>query len=339
MARGSVIFQKDTWRVVSWPLPDVPPLPPSKPVPAEPVVLPKPSRRRSTFGRLSSWIIPSLNFSFADSPKGAILRKPVAAEFPVYPEHAPNGTAAPFTQPYPQPDDLPPGLGLYSSAQVPRGAPPGHHRAVPHHHHHQQQQQQQGQPAANNSAIFHRPRPDTAPQPPPKDPRSVPPVPAVKAVNPAPLTLKKSQKPQQRRRSSSLQQQDVSSKASNRLQPRRAQSPESRGRSVSAHPPSSRPSQQSKPRVSSNPHTPRPQSAHSSDGGASERGGKLRRSWLPGGRSRANSQDMSQLAKNSVAWILMPDSCPDYNISYLANGEKVGAACVGNHLGVAEQSR
>lgn len=51
--------------------------------------------------------------------------------------------------------------------------------------------------------------------------------------------------------------------------------------------------------------------------------GRLRRSWLPGGRSRSNSVDVSaQSAAN--AWVLTDDTKAEYNASYLKNAEKVG---------------
>ncbi|KAJ4130989.1 hypothetical protein NW768_006528 [Fusarium equiseti] len=50
--------------------------------------------------------------------------------------------------------------------------------------------------------------------------------------------------------------------------------------------------------------------------------GRLRRSWLPGGRSRSNSIDVSN-ANTSTAWVLSDDTQAEYNASFLKNGEKV----------------
>lgn len=50
--------------------------------------------------------------------------------------------------------------------------------------------------------------------------------------------------------------------------------------------------------------------------------GRLRRSWLPGGRSRSNSMDVSN-KNTSTAWVLSDDTQAEYNASFLKNGEKV----------------
>ncbi|KOS16902.1 hypothetical protein ESCO_004742 [Escovopsis weberi] len=58
---------------------------------------------------------------------------------------------------------------------------------------------------------------------------------------------------------------------------------------------------------------------------------KTRRSWLPSGRSRANSFEMKDGAharnnsagENVSAWVIAEDSRPEYNTSFLRNGEKV----------------
>lgn len=92
-----------------------------------------------------------------------------------------------------------------------------------------------------------------------------------------------------------------------------------RGRSSSAQPPKVRQISVEAPRVASGPATTvRPSSA---DGGDSDKV-KKRRSWLPGGRSRANSNEMGGDSRTG-AWIITPDGHTDYNTSLLLNGEKV----------------
>lgn len=51
--------------------------------------------------------------------------------------------------------------------------------------------------------------------------------------------------------------------------------------------------------------------------------GRLRRSWLPGGRSRSNSTDMSQQAAKPHAWVISDGTNAEYNPSFLKNGDKV----------------
>ena len=104
-----------------------------------------------------------------------------------------------------------------------------------------------------------------------------------------------------------------------------------RGRSSSAQPPANRDSFVAGARIPSNPAPggfPRPGSAHNanaSPGGSQSpprKAERLRRSWLPGGRSRSNSQDLGH--GQSHAWIMTPDnSGAEYNTSLLVNAEKV----------------
>ncbi|TPX16683.1 uncharacterized protein E0L32_003624 [Thyridium curvatum] len=109
-----------------------------------------------------------------------------------------------------------------------------------------------------------------------------------------------------------------------RLQPRRrtSNSPEPRGRSSSARPASNRNS------LLGVGHAPEPREAskNSSDGGhspAPDRG-KIRRSFLPGSRSRSNSHDFGQSANGTAAaWVMSPESNAEYNLNLLTNGEKV----------------
>ncbi|KAK1835538.1 hypothetical protein QBC39DRAFT_340505 [Podospora conica] len=91
-----------------------------------------------------------------------------------------------------------------------------------------------------------------------------------------------------------------------------------RGRSSSAQPPKVRQISVDAPRVASGPPaTVRPTSADGDSGKA-----KKRRSWLPGGRSRANSNEMGG-DNRTGAWIITPGSRSDYNTSLLLNGEKI----------------
>lgn len=120
-----------------------------------------------------------------------------------------------------------------------------------------------------------------------------------------------------RKRSSSVQPRPntESHDGRNRLQPtRRPSSPTAapRPRSSSAH---------SEVSHSRNVSTSTPLSKTSSDG---ESRGRLRRSWLPGGRSRSASKDLKKMSA-SAAWIMSQDNQVDYNTQFLTNGEKVMA--------------
>ncbi|KAL5889346.1 hypothetical protein ACKVWM_004621 [Pyricularia oryzae] len=138
---------------------------------------------------------------------------------------------------------------------------------------------------------------------------------------------------------------EAKGKQQKRLQPRPRQvspSPEpQRGRrSVSAHPsPGSKivkartegpqSTQASTPATSRPPSAnSRAQSAHSGERkpvpGNSPSRGRLRKSWLPGGRGK-EAYDNGPVAQgsNSAAWILSPEGRAEYGTSYLSNGEKV----------------
>jgi hypothetical protein len=125
--------------------------------------------------------------------------------------------------------------------------------------------------------------------------------------------------PQARARSNS----PASRQQPNRLQPRRVSpSPAPRGRSSSAQPLAT--GNETHQMATTPGGSPRPESLNSSNGSpprAAEKG-KLRRSWLPGGRSRGNSHDAG---KNhpSLAWIISAENRVDYNVAYLIKGEKV----------------
>ncbi|KAI0387252.1 hypothetical protein F5Y04DRAFT_428 [Hypomontagnella monticulosa] len=132
----------------------------------------------------------------------------------------------------------------------------------------------------------------------------------------------------QRRRSSSVTHSGHKpSQSQTGLMPRQSSpTPESRVRSVSAQPPTTRSTPPSgNLTVSTTAAVAAGSRPGSSNGSQSptregERRGRLRRSWLPGGRSRSQSQGRVKVP-SSAAWILGQNS--DYNTSFLANGEKV----------------
>ncbi|KAI0139861.1 hypothetical protein GGR57DRAFT_440109 [Xylariaceae sp. FL1272] len=135
---------------------------------------------------------------------------------------------------------------------------------------------------------------------------------------------------EQKRRSSSV---NASPKSRPRtpsvLKPKQGSPPsECRGRSASAQPQHRRSIPEPGNRVASSTAAPSaPRGASSNDSQSptrdGERPGRLRRSWLPGGRSRSVSQstDPARQNKLSAAWVLGQRS--DYNTAFLANGEKV----------------
>ncbi|KAK4202240.1 hypothetical protein QBC40DRAFT_305275 [Triangularia verruculosa] len=61
---------------------------------------------------------------------------------------------------------------------------------------------------------------------------------------------------------------------------------------------------------------------NSPTGGAGDIKKKIRKSWLPGARSRSNSTDLGKQA-GSGAWIMSPDNQVDYNVAPLFTGDKV----------------
>lgn len=81
-------------------------------------------------------------------------------------------------------------------------------------------------------------------------------------------------------------------------------------------------------RTVSTPMEPRPMSRQSND---ADNRGRLRRSWMPGGRSRSASKDMPREMSSKEwkkmpadkAWILSSDNHADYNTAFLKNGDKV----------------
>lgn len=130
------------------------------------------------------------------------------------------------------------------------------------------------------------------------------------------------------RRSSSAQPppQNDRKNGPTKLQPaRRPSSPATapRARSSSANPPSGRASTGDHTRTVSSPLDPRPTSKHSNEGDGR---GRLRRSWLPGGRSRSASKDLKKMSADK-AWIISADSQADYNTAFLMNADKVMVPC------------
>nr|CDP23162.1 Putative protein of unknown function [Podospora anserina S mat+] len=126
----------------------------------------------------------------------------------------------------------------------------------------------------------------------------------------------------------------------NRLHPRH-QSPGAapRGRSVSAQPPTGggpRGLSVDASRAVSNPlefradSQPRSSEAGGNLSPTTAAGGaappetkkKVRKSWLPGARSRSNSNDLGK-PKGTGAWIMSPDNQVDYNVAPLFTGDKV----------------
>ena len=171
--------------------------------------------------------------------------------------------------------------------------------------------------------------PSAPPPPPPtvltKRPDTPPCVPTVTAIHATPPTGRRvadrSPSPEAPPPGAKLQP--------NRLQPRHV-SPNPRGRSVSAQPPMVRNVSVDGSRAVSSPVHRRSQSKHSSESsptGATDRR-KARRSWFPGGRSRANS-DVDTKPKAYGAWTLAPDTQVDYNTALLVNGEKVCGSALG----------
>ena len=256
-------------------------------------------RRKSMFAMLGS-IFPTLTTSpSTDAPlsspprRNETLRKPLPNPLP--PSDAPALTIDDYGNPihHPQPGQLP-----HSVPAAPLHAPP----SIP------------GATSASHS------RTSSVPTTLKKQPKIVP-APAPAPVQPQmAVTSPPRNSPQESRRGSSpvrSQPPGTAKLHSNRLRPV-SPSP-ARGRSSSAQPPKVRQVSAEAPRVASgSAATERPSSA---DGGDSEKV-KKRRSWLPGGRSRANSDETGGDGRTG-AWIITPDGHSDYNTSLLLNGEKV----------------
>lgn len=98
---------------------------------------------------------------------------------------------------------------------------------------------------------------------------------------------------------------------------------ERRGRSASSHPllsvtdPAGAPSLPP-PQPASRGPSPRSNASNSQ----SPSRGRLRRSWMPGGRSRSNSEEVGKKS-TMQAWVMTEETASEYNPTFLRNGEKV----------------
>ncbi|KAM0305155.1 hypothetical protein ACHAPM_001529 [Fusarium culmorum] len=130
--------------------------------------------------------------------------------------------------------------------------------------------------------------------------------------------------PASRTRSGSLQHAPSKSYGGGEIQALKTRTtspaPDRGRRSSSVQSPNNRNSN-TKSRIVSTPLAIRPGSSKGEASQSPSRG-RLRRSWLPGGRSRSNSMDVSN-ANTSTAWVLSDDTQAEYNASFLKNGEKV----------------
>lgn len=162
-------------------------------------------------------------------------------------------------------------------------------------------------------------------QPPPPPPPGAVDAPMQSTESKTSRKLTKRDTSGQRSRRNSMQEdahkRSSSSQAGANLLPRQQSPvPDARGRSVSAQPPAER---RSTLAVTTPTMASRPTSSHGSQSPPrdAEKRGRLRKSWLPGGRSRSNSVDLRN-AKGAAAWILGQTNT-DYNTTILTNGEKV----------------
>ncbi|KAH9891470.1 hypothetical protein F4778DRAFT_751702 [Xylariomycetidae sp. FL2044] len=180
---------------------------------------------------------------------------------------------------------------------------------------------------------LHKPAPVQPPPPIPfRESLATPPPPSIMDSRPSPRLR------EEQRRSSSINS-STSTLPVAHPNPalRQGSPPDSRGRSVSAQPPGSRGSNVPEHRLVSAAVATAAASRPGSSNGSqspnrdSERRGRLRRSFLPGGRSRSHSRDPARSngsigggaggGATAPAWILGQNV--DYNTTFLANGEKV----------------
>lgn len=98
-----------------------------------------------------------------------------------------------------------------------------------------------------------------------------------------------------------------------------------RGRSVSSHP------TLSVTEIGAPPSMPPPPVPHPSSRGPSPKNrsrspnrGRIRKSWMPGGRSRSNSIEVTSPHAKMQAWIMTEENTSEYNPAFLRNAEKVG---------------
>ena len=280
----------------------------------EPVL--KPQRRLSTLGLLTSLIPSLISPTSTDVPPQShpIHRKPVGATFP--PAVSDTTGPSPFQLPEIRQSA---GLGISAPSEPPPPPPKTLDDTETHAKKHH-----------TMPAVIHKHRKTPSSGPPP--PQQAPPLPPAKGgPPPQPSNFQFTETPSsptlhKKNRSSSAHPSPTSKEKHSRLKSNRqpSPSPEPRGRSTSAHPPASRGGQLEAPPLP--PPGSRPSSQQSSDGnqspGHGEGRGRLRRSWLPGGRSRSNSHDIPR-PETSGAWIISSENQAEYNPAFLLNGEKV----------------
>lgn len=98
-----------------------------------------------------------------------------------------------------------------------------------------------------------------------------------------------------------------------------------RGRSVSSHPTVA--VTDMSPVSIPVPPIPAPRASSAQPSNQSPSRGRVRRSWMPGSRSRSTSMEVSQALgsmPSSQAWVMGEENRSDYNTSFLKNAEKVG---------------
>ncbi len=174
---------------------------------------------------------------------------------------------------------------------------------------------------------------EQAPPPPPQKDIPVPAIPSVTPTSDSPTTLKKTRGTARSSSADLLPENDKLQPS--RLQTRRlSPSPDARGRSSSAQPPTSRAAQADGSRILSGPAL-----VALADSGESspthEPRGRLRRSWLPGGQSRSSSADLGKGRNALGAWVMSPGGTAEYSLSNLVNGEMVIAPIPGVHYALA----
>ncbi|KAK7424885.1 hypothetical protein QQX98_000160 [Neonectria punicea] len=157
---------------------------------------------------------------------------------------------------------------------------------------------------------------------PPEAPVTAPPPIPDQHIEPHKTGKLRKDNPSTRRRSTSLQHLAGEVPAMLGLKSRTSSPASERGRQVSAAQSHSARNSLSNSRVASASLAVRPGSSKGPDVSQSPTRGRLRRSWLPGGRSRSNSVDVSGQSAAS-AWVLSDDNQAEYNSSYLKNAEKV----------------
>lgn len=301
----------------------------------EPVALQPLARKSKTWGDRLNSFLPSLTTSSAEP---SILRKPVGGSKLM--KNPPAAPAAPTAPPPPPPYDPrdpsgPPTVEM-SKAVLPDSRPwlppvppkqslrhdparaPFLQTQIPDSSISDPEQPQIMPPIPPSPETRRAMLTKQKPSAQPTAPKSEPVVEPNKADAPRNGKLVKDNQGTRSRRSSILGLKEVI--APSPKMPSRESSPvaDPRGRSVSTQQPAVR-SSVSNSRITSSPLNARPTSH---DGSQSPTRGRLRRSWLPGGRSRSNSMDVSNEIK-SAAWVMSDGSQAEYNASLLKNAEKV----------------